>query len=206
MFLFISACPLALSLTSLFMSTGFSLTPLSFPPFIVLCTDPPHMCVCVCARACVYVRMLSSNPCTDLSQAQRVPGGWGSTDFETFGTWQLHQLPLPPGKYSWYSFQLEAGSTPSPLFGWKDYIGNRTHDLLACSTVPQPTAPPTMCICISFFIQVMPSSIHGLDHIFCTHTVLHRPWWWIQLPAVCLSATSLHWYGLLGYVSMYSGW
>jgi len=25
-----------------------------------------------------------------------------------------HRPPLPPGKYSWYSFLLEAGSTPGP--------------------------------------------------------------------------------------------
>jgi hypothetical protein len=45
---------------------------------------------------------------------------------------------------SWNSFLLEAESIPGALCGWKfieksnDLIGNRTRDLPACSTVPQP--------------------------------------------------------------------
>ena len=45
-----------------------------------------------------------------------------------------------------YSFLLESESTPRPYCGREDYvsdaIGNRTRDLPACSSVPQPTAPP----------------------------------------------------------------
>jgi hypothetical protein len=52
-----------------------------------------------------------------------------------------HRPPLPSGGYPWYSFLLEAGSTPGSLYGWKGYV-IRTHDLPACSAVPQPTAPP----------------------------------------------------------------
>jgi hypothetical protein len=69
MFLFISACPLALSLTSLFMSTGFSWLPIFFLPLLYSALTHP---VCVCTR------VSSSNPCKDPLQAQRVPGGWGS--------------------------------------------------------------------------------------------------------------------------------
>ena len=34
----------------------------------------------------------------------------------------MHRPPLPPRKYSWYSFLLEAESTPGPQCGQKDYV------------------------------------------------------------------------------------
>jgi hypothetical protein len=75
-------------------------------------------------------------------QALRVPGGWGSqiTRQSALRTGRLY-----PRKYSWYSFLLEAESTPEPegLCQWKksnDTIGNQTRDLPACSAVPEPTA------------------------------------------------------------------
>ena len=51
-------------------------------------------------------------------QAVRIPRGWGSQisrpstheNGKVIGP--MHQLPLPPRKYSWYSFLLEAESTP----------------------------------------------------------------------------------------------
>jgi hypothetical protein len=50
-----------------------------------------------------------------------------------------------PREYSWYSFLLDAESTPWPKRGRKDYvngtIGNRTRDLPAFSAIPQRTAP-----------------------------------------------------------------
>ena len=36
-----------------------------------------------------------------------------------------HRSPLPPRKYSWYSFLLEAESTPGPYCGWKDYVNEK---------------------------------------------------------------------------------
>jgi len=33
--------------------------------------------------------------------------------------------PLPPRKYSWYSFLLEAESTPGPKCGRKDYVNEK---------------------------------------------------------------------------------
>jgi len=36
-----------------------------------------------------------------------------------------HQPPLPPRKYSWYSFLLEAESTPGPWCSQKDYVNEK---------------------------------------------------------------------------------
>ena len=53
-------------------------------------------------------------------QAQRVPVGSGSHIWRQLAhkggmvVSPMHQLPLPPKKYSFYSFLLEAESTPGP--------------------------------------------------------------------------------------------
>ena len=53
-------------------------------------------------------------------QAQRVPGGWGSQTARHSAhksgkvVSPTHRPPLPPRKHSWYSFLLEAQSTPGP--------------------------------------------------------------------------------------------
>ena len=58
-------------------------------------------------------------------------------------------------KYSWYSFLLEAESTPWAQCGRKDYdtIGNRTRDLPACRAVPQPTVPPAACPGLTLYVH-----------------------------------------------------
>jgi hypothetical protein len=65
----------------------------------------------------------------------------------------MHWPPLPATKCSWYSFLLEAQTTCSLSVARSivsnknsnDTIRNRTHNLLAGSTVPQPTAAPAAC-------------------------------------------------------------
>jgi len=62
----------------------------------------------------------------------------------------MHQPPLPPRKYFWYSFLLNAKSPQSHSSAGKiismknfiDTIGNCNRDLPTCSAVPHPTAPP----------------------------------------------------------------
>ena len=36
-----------------------------------------------------------------------------------------HRPPLLPTIYSWYSFPLEAESTPGPKCDWKDYVNEK---------------------------------------------------------------------------------
>jgi hypothetical protein len=63
-------------------------------------------------------------------QALTVPGGWDS-DFKTIGIWRWQDCQpcapaaFTPRKYSWYSFLLEAESTPGLYCGRKDYVNEK---------------------------------------------------------------------------------
>ena len=99
-------------------------------------------------------------------QALRVLGGWASQALRQSAheggmvVGPTHQPPLPPRKYSWYSFLLEAELTQVPWCGQKDYvsdtIGNRTRDFTGCSAVPQPTVPP----CAHYYLAQSEFSLH----------------------------------------------
>ena len=74
-----------------------------------------------------------------------VPGVWGAQISRQSAheggkvVSHMHRLPLPPRKYSWYSFLLEAESTPGAIVQLErmsmknsiDTIGNQTRNLPA---------------------------------------------------------------------------
>jgi hypothetical protein len=70
----------------------------------------------------------------------------------------LSLAAFTPRKYSWYSFMLEAESTPGPQCGRKDYVNEKfqwhhRESNPRPSDLPQPTelprSPPIILICIA---------------------------------------------------------
>ena len=91
-------------------------------------------------------------------------------DFKTIGTWrwQDYQPYAPatftPRKYSWYSFLLEAESTPWPKCGQKDYINEKfkwhhrklqPSDLQCSASTNSATACPLQGRCAHFVTVLM---------------------------------------------------
>ena len=72
-----------------------------------------------------------ANPCTGLLEALRFSGGWSSQIWRKSAhegrkvVSPMYRYPLPPRKYPWYSFLLEAESTPGPQCGRKDYFNEK---------------------------------------------------------------------------------
>jgi hypothetical protein len=94
-------------------------------------------------------------------QAQRVPGSWGSYISRQSAhegckvVNPTHRPPLPPRKYSWYSFLLEAESTPRAIV-WPEGL---------CSLI-QMTTDTTFgsfpCSCLLYCKQQRDSKPMGL--------------------------------------------
>ena len=86
-----------------------------------------------------------------------VPGRWGSQISQQSAhvggevVYLTHQPPWPPGNipgthFCWGLSQPQGHSVVGRIMSLKKSNGtngNRTRDLPACSTVPQPTAPPS---------------------------------------------------------------
>ena len=85
------------------------------------------MYVYVCMYVCMYIYIYIYKGTAVPLQAQRVLGSQGSQI-----SWQRHRMVVgcqpyapaafTPRKYSWYSFLLEAESTPGPYCDQKDFM------------------------------------------------------------------------------------
>jgi hypothetical protein len=73
------------------------------------------------AEGFLTTRKKESSPITGLDR----PRGFQEVEASRFQENRHMKVSLPPRKYSWYSFLLEAESTPGPQCGRKDYVNEK---------------------------------------------------------------------------------
>jgi hypothetical protein len=82
-------------------------------------------------KVTVKVKVTVKQPHYRPGQAVRVPGRWDSQICKQSAreggkvVRPKHRPPLPPRKYSWYSFLLETESTPEPQCDRKVYVNEK---------------------------------------------------------------------------------
>jgi len=77
-----------------------------------------------------------------------------------------HRPPLHPRKYSWYSFLLEAESTPGPECDQKDFMSMKN------PLTPAGIEPATFRIVaqhLNHYATAVPKMKNYLDIMYCTH-------------------------------------
>jgi hypothetical protein len=103
----------------------------------------------------------------------------------------MQRLPLPK-KYSWYSFLLEAESTPGPWCSQKYFVRKKfqSHhwDLTACSAVPQPIAlPHTLLNVRGWRNPLLLPFLNSLLWIQTEHKTKVTGYWGYSIPEFLLS-------------------
>jgi hypothetical protein len=103
-------------------------------------------------------------------------------DFKTIGTWSWYSCqPYPSGAFTHFCERLSqpqgcsaAGRIRSNKNS-NDTIGNRTHDLPACSPVPKPTAPPPTPLPLHYN-SVITAQINKCTHFYygCSNLFLYN--------------------------------
>jgi len=96
-----------------------------------LLTLPNEEETCKCMAYCNSVKVKVKQYHYKPGHAMRVPGVWGSQIWRQLAheggkvISPTHRPPLPPRKYSWYSFLLKAESTPGPYCEQKEYVNEK---------------------------------------------------------------------------------